>query len=139
MVIALPLGQANLLFCFLSLGLLASIIGVLSPNWQRRKARLRAQRGSYLTCGIYVVLTFLATLDERFEWRIWGAAVLGMIVWRRHRHYQRLLYRRRAKPVEKVAEACKNGPAFTILTGMSYGLLSAFPALAVSASRRWRI
>lgn len=28
-----------------------------------------------------------------------------------------------------MAEACKSGPAFTILSGMSYGLLSSMPAL----------
>lgn len=33
-------------------------------------------------------------------------------------------------PVEKVAHACQNGPAFTILSGFSYGLLSSFPSLA---------
>lgn len=33
------------------------------------------------------------------------------------------------KPVKSVAESSKTGPAFTILTGFSYGLLSALPAL----------
>ena len=33
------------------------------------------------------------------------------------------------KPVAKVAESCQNGPAFTILNGFSYGLLSCLPAL----------
>ena len=33
------------------------------------------------------------------------------------------------KPVQKVAEASQKGPAFTILSGFSYGLLSAMPAL----------
>ena len=33
------------------------------------------------------------------------------------------------RPVKKVAESCQNGPAFTILSGFSYGLLSSMPAL----------
>ena len=33
------------------------------------------------------------------------------------------------KPVRMVAKASRSGPAFTILSGFSYGLLSAFPAL----------
>lgn len=40
------------------------------------------------------------------------------------------------KPVQQVAEASQSGPAFTMLSGMSYGFLSVFPALvgiAVSA------
>ena len=34
------------------------------------------------------------------------------------------------KPVEKVARACQGGPAFTILSGFSYGLWSALPSMA---------
>ena len=33
------------------------------------------------------------------------------------------------KPVENVARASQSGPAFTILSGFSYGLLSSFPAI----------
>ncbi len=131
MVIALPLQQENLLFCFGALGLLASIIGVLfSKIGKDGKPSAALNRGTYLTCGIYVVLTFLATLLSGFEWRIWGAAVLGMIVGVVIGITSDYFTGDERKPVEKVAEACKNGPAFTILTGMSYGLLSSFPALA---------
>ncbi len=131
MVIALPLQQENLLFCFGALGLLASIVGVLfSKIGKNGKPGAALNRGTYLTCGIYVVLTFLATLMSGFEWRIWGAAILGMVVGVVIGITSDYFTGDERKPVEKVAEACKNGPAFTILTGMSYGLLSSFPALA---------
>jgi K(+)-stimulated pyrophosphate-energized sodium pump len=35
----------------------------------------------------------------------------------------------RRKPVERVASVSQSGPAFTIISGMSYGLASVFPAL----------
>ena len=35
----------------------------------------------------------------------------------------------RRKPVEQVARVSPSGPAFTIISGISYGLASVFPAL----------
>nr|WP_122012144.1 sodium-translocating pyrophosphatase [Maliibacterium massiliense] len=131
MVIAIPLGQIELMFCFGALGLLASILGVLVARVGKKGSPSAAlNRGTYLTCGIFAVLTLAAALLCRFDLRLWGAAMIGMIVGVVIGLTSDYFTGDNRKPVAKVAEACKSGPAFTILSGMSYGLLSAFPALA---------
>jgi len=136
-VLAMSLNKADLLFCYGALGLLASIIGVLFARIGKSgKPGAALNRGTYLTCGIFVVLTLLATLFTDFgmalgdAMRIWGATIVGMIVGVIIGITSDFFTGDEGKPVEKVAAACQNGPAFTILTGMSYGLLSSFPALA---------
>lgn len=131
MVIAIPLGEIDLLFCFASLGLLASIIGVLfSKVGKDGNPSSALNGGTYLTCGIFTVLTLAATLLFKFEFRLWIATFVGMIAGVIIGLTSDYFTGDDRKPVEKVAEASKSGPAFTILSGISYGLLSSFPSLA---------
>jgi len=130
-VIALPLGQIDLLFCFASLGLLASIIGVLfSKVGEDGDPNAALNRGTYLTCGIFTVLTLAATLLFNLEFRLWVATIVGMIVGVIIGLTSDYFTGDDKTPVKKVAEASKSGPAFTILSGISYGLLSSLPSLA---------
>ncbi|MGI6570016.1 MAG: sodium-translocating pyrophosphatase [Caldicoprobacterales bacterium] len=131
MVIAVPLGQIEIVFCFSALGLLASVIGVLiarvGPSGDPGKA---LNGGTLLTCGIFALLTLIATLlTPEFNIRIWGAAFLGMLVGVIIGFTSEFFTGDDKKPVEKVAEACKSGPAFTILSGFSYGLVSVMPSI----------
>jgi len=131
MVIAASIGQIDILFCFASLGLLASIIGVMFSRVKEDGdpgAALNA--GTYITCGIFTVLTFVATLVSGFEIRLWGATIVGMIAGVIIGVTSDFFTGDDRKPVFKVAESSQNGPAFTILSGFSYGLLSSFPSLA---------
>ena len=136
MVIALSLGQKNLnlIFCFGALGLLASIIGVFVSRVGKDGNPGRAlNNGTYLTCGIFAVLTFGAFLlggaANGYDLRLWGAAMLGMVAGVVIGFTSEFFTGDDKKPVAKVAEACKSGPAFTILSGISYGFISAFPSL----------
>jgi len=130
LVIAAPLGHIEVIFCFGALGLLASIIGVLfarvGENGDPGKA---LNGGTYLTCGIFAVLTLVASLISNFNLRIWGAAVLGMLVGVIIGITSEFFTGDDKKPVAKVAEACQSGPAFTILSGISYGLVSIMPSI----------
>ena len=130
MIIALPLGQIEMIFCFAALGLLASIFGVLFARVGKDGDPGRALNGgTYLTCGIFVVLTLAATLLSGFSMRIWGAAIVGMVAGVIIGLTSEFFTGDDKKPVAKVAEACKSGPAFTILSGFSYGLLSIMPSI----------
>ena len=72
--------------------------------------------------GIFLVLTALATLAlPGFSWRIWGASATGLLVGviiGIATDY----FTDDTKPiVGRVARASGSGPAFTVLSGVSYG------------------
>ena len=90
-----------------------------------------------------MVLTALATyFFPGFSWRIWGAATVGLLVGviiGITTDY----FTDDSKPiVKKCANASKSGPAFTILSGVSYGFISSMPAMvgiAISALAAYKI
>jgi hypothetical protein len=84
---------------------------------------------TYVTTGIYAVLTLLATIAFNFEWRIWGACIAGLLTGVVIGIASDYFTNDLKKPVQYVAKASKSGPAFTILSGISYALLSVLPAM----------
>ena len=130
--------NVSMVFCYALLGLLASIIGIATARIGKNGSPTKALNSStYVTTGIFMALTAIATaLFEGFSWRIWGASTTGLLVGviiGLTTDY----FTDDTKPiVHKVAHASKSGPAFTILSGVSYGFISALPAMigiAVSA------
>lgn len=125
-------GAANvsMVFCYATLGLLASIIGVSTARIGKKGDPTRALNSStYVTTIIFGVLTAAATWLFGFEWRIWGATAIGLLVGVVIGIASDYFTNDNKKPVHNVANASQAGPAFTILSGISYGLLSALPAL----------
>ena len=124
--------NVSMVFCYAILGLLASVIGIATARIGRHGNPTRALNSStYVTTAVFLVLTALATLICRgFSWRIWGASAVGLLVGviiGITTDY----FTDDTKPiVHKVARASGTGPAFTILSGMSYGFISALPAMA---------
>ena len=122
----------SMVFCYAILGLLASIIGIATARVGKNGNPTHALNSStYVTTGIFLVLTALATLlFEGFSWRICGASAVGLLVGviiGITTDY----FTDDTKPiVRKVAHASASGPAFTILSGVSYGFISALPAMA---------
>ena len=147
LVIAQSLGgQANtaMVFCYAALGLIASIIGIATARIDKGGSPTRALNVStYVTTGLFIVLTALATLIFRgFSWRIWGASTVGLLVGviiGITTDY----FTDDSKPiVQKVARASRSGSAFTVLSGVSYGFVSALPAMAgiaISALTAYRL
>ena len=85
LVIAQSLGgQANtaMVFCYAALGLIASIIGIATARIDKGGSPTRALNAStYVTTGLFIILTALATLIFRgFTWQIWGASTVGLLV-----------------------------------------------------------
>lgn len=132
------LNNVSMVFCYAILGLLSSIIGIATAKIGKNGNPTRALNSStYVTTGIFLVLTAVATaLCPGFSWRIWGASATGLLVGviiGITTDY----FTDDSKPiVKRVAHASGSGPAFTVLSGVSYGFISALPAMvgiAVSA------
>ncbi len=120
-----------MVFCYAALGLLASLVGIATAKVSDKGTPTGALNSStYVTTAVFLVLTALATLIfPIFQWRIWGASAVGLMVGviiGLATNY----FTDDSKPiVPKVAHASKSGPAFTILSGVSYGFLSVAPAM----------
>ncbi|MEG0638620.1 MAG: sodium/proton-translocating pyrophosphatase, partial [Clostridia bacterium] len=147
LVLAQALGgtiNTAMVFCYAALGLIASIIGIATARITKKGGPTRALNSStYVTTGLFIALTALATLIfNGFSWRIWGASAVGLLVGviiGITTDY----FTDDSKPiVRRVAKASQSGPAFTILSGVSYGFISALPAMigiAISALTAYKI
>ena len=117
-------------FCYAAIGLLSSIIGVATARMGKKGNPTTALNSStYVTTGIFAALTALATFLFGFEWRIWGASTVGLLVGTVIGIASDYFTDDRRKPVHMTAKASESGPAFTILSGVSYGFLSTLPSM----------
>lgn len=135
--------NVSMVFCYAAIGLLASIIGVAMAKIGKHGSPTRALNSStYVTTAIYGVLTAAATYLFDFSWRIWGACIVGLLVGVIIGIASDYFTDDTKKPVHYVAGASKSGPAFTVLSGISYGLLSVLPAMigiAVAALAAYKL
>lgn len=122
--------NVDMVFTFAALGLLSSIIGVMTARIGSKGSPTKALNSStYVTTAVFAVLTAITTYIFQFPWRIWGASIVGLAVGVIIGLTTDYFTDDSKKPVHFVAHASKTGPAFTILSGISYGLLSVFPAM----------
>lgn len=136
LVMAIALGNkmgvdySAMVFCYAALGLLSSIFGVMAARMGKKDDPTMAlNMSTYLTTGIFAVLTAGATYIFRFDWRIWGATAIGLLVGVIIGITSDYFTNDDKKPVRNVAKASESGPAFTILSGISYGFLSVLPSM----------
>jgi len=110
---------------FAGLGILAAVIGALTVRVSKKGNPGNAlNRGTYVTCIIFGILTYLGTYYIHYDMRIWGATVVGLgagIVIGITSDY---FTSEDKTPVKKTAEAAQTGAAINIITGFSYGLHS---------------
>lgn len=129
--------NVEMVFVFAALGLLASIFGVVFAKMGKRENPTRALNlSTYITTGIFAVLTLIATLIFKYEWRLYLVTVIGLFVGVIIGITTDYFTNDEKKPVRNVAKASESGPALTIISGTSYGFLSVLPAMvgiAVSA------
>lgn len=122
--------NTSMVLCYGALGLFSSIIGVLLARIKEGGDPSTALNTStYTTTAVFIALTALATAISGFNWYYWFATVIGLIVGVVIGIASDYFTNDLRPPVRNVAEASKSGPAFTIISGTSYGLLSVFPAL----------
>ena len=130
LVLALDLDQIPFIFMTSAMGLLASMAGVFFSNVKEKGSPGRAlNRGTYITTGLFFILTLLGTYFFNFEIRLWGAAMVGLLAGTVIGFSSELFTSDEGKRVKAVARISQQGPAFTILSGFSNGLLSSFPSL----------
>ena len=115
---------------FAGLGIIASIIGIASVRVGKGGDPGKSLNlGTYLTCVVFILLTYGASSLLGYDIRIWQATVAGLvagIVIGMTSDYYTSINR---APAIKTAESAQTGAAINILTGFSYGLMSCFPAL----------
>ncbi|MDY0138641.1 MAG: sodium-translocating pyrophosphatase, partial [Candidatus Izemoplasmatales bacterium] len=135
--------NVEMVFIFAALGLLSSIIGVVFAKMGKKENPTRALNlSTYITTGIFAVLTLLATFLFKFEWRLYIVTVLGLLVGVIIGITTDYFTNDEKTPVRKVAKASESGPALTIISGTSYGFLSVLPAMigiAISAFISYKI
>ncbi len=132
-----------MVFIYASIGLLSSIIGVATARMGKKDDPTKALNGStYITTAVFGILTAAATWFFSFEWRIWGATAIGLLIGVVIGITSDYFTNDNKKPVRYVAKASESGPAFTILSGISYGFLSILPSIigiAVSALAAYKL
>jgi K(+)-stimulated pyrophosphate-energized sodium pump len=110
---------------FAGIGIFASIIGSLTVRVGKKgNPGYALNMGTYVTCAIFGVLTALMTYYLGYDWRIWGAAAIGLVAGVIIGVTTDYFTSEDKAPVVKTAEASKSGPAINIITGFSYGLRS---------------
>ena len=124
-------GNLNVMavFCYAAVGLFASIVGIGTARLKEGTSPTRVLNSStYVTTAVFIALTAGLTALLNFSWRVWGAAVglaVGLIIGLTTDYFTN----DERPPVRSVAEMSKSGPAFTILSGISYSFLSVLPAM----------
>lgn len=135
--------NASMVFCYAAAGLFASIIGVATARMGKKGNPTKALNSStYVTTIIFGIITAIATWAFNFEWRIWGASAVGLLVGVIIGIASDYFTNDTKKPVHNVAKASESGAAFTILSGISYGFLSTLPAMigiAISALAAYKL
>ncbi|MGI6546176.1 MAG: sodium-translocating pyrophosphatase [Fastidiosipilaceae bacterium] len=117
-------------FAYAAAGLFASIIGVATARLKEGTSPTVALNSStYVTTAIYLLLTAGLTALYDFSWRVWGAAAIGLSVGIIIGLTTDYFTNDARPPVRNVARMSQSGPAFTILSGMSYSFISVLPSM----------
>lgn len=130
MILGQILGHVEIPLIFAGLGTFASLIGVATVKVGKRGNPGKSlNMGTYITCVLFAVFTYIGAYYLNIDLRIWGAALVGLIagiVIGITSDYFTSIDR---KPAKRTAETSKSGAALNIITGFSYGLQSVFPPL----------
>ena len=115
---------------FAGFGIIAAVLGALTVRVGKHGNPGKAlNMGTYVTCIIFGVLTYLASYYLQYDLRIWGATIIGLVAGVIIGMTSDYFTSDVRAPVKKTAEASLTGAATNIITGFSYGLHSVLPPL----------
>jgi K(+)-stimulated pyrophosphate-energized sodium pump len=130
MILGQVLGHVEIPLIFAGLGITASLLGVAAVRVGKKGNPGKAlNMGTYITCILFSVFTYITAVYLGIDLRIWGAMLVGLIagiIIGVTSDYFTSIDR---MPAKKTAETSKSGAALNIITGFSYGLHSVFPPL----------
>lgn len=115
---------------FAGIGVIASIISVMVTKVGKGETPERSLNLALLLSSVlFGSLTFLVTWYKGYSFRIWGAAIIGLIsgviIGLTGDYFTSI----RKKPARKTAKASQTGTSINIISGFSYGLISVIPPL----------
>ncbi len=123
---------------YAGLGAIASLIGIFAVNVKEgQEPGAILNRGTYITVGLFLILSYAANTYLGYSLRFWGASAVGLIagvvIGFTGDYYTSI----DQKPAKTTAEASQTGAAVNIITGFSYGLLSTFPPMVGVGLAAW--
>ncbi|MCX8153558.1 MAG: sodium/proton-translocating pyrophosphatase, partial [Candidatus Bathyarchaeota archaeon] len=79
MILGVALGKTEIALIFTGIGILASIIGALTLRISEKGNPGKAlNMGTYITCILFLAMTFAAVYYLNYPLQLWGAALVGL-------------------------------------------------------------
>ncbi|MGQ9565613.1 MAG: sodium-translocating pyrophosphatase [Candidatus Bathyarchaeales archaeon] len=111
-------------------GIFASILGMAFMKiGVKNNPGASLNRGTYITCVIFALLTLVLKYALDFNWGIFYSTIAGLVAGVVIGMTTDFFTSIDRKPVKKTAESAKTGAAINILSGFSYGIISIVPPI----------
>jgi K(+)-stimulated pyrophosphate-energized sodium pump len=123
---------------FAGIGIASALVGIFLVNVKEgQDPGPVLSNGTYVTCILYLGLSAVATYIQGYNWRLWGASAVGLLIGVVIGMTTEYFTSTDKPPTQLTAASSLTGPAVTIITGFSYGLISVLPPLVGIGLGSW--